>query len=60
MERRDRSRIADIALESVDSGQRPLGMIELFLIPAGDDDRVTTLKKLLRQFKADAARSPSD
>ena len=41
----------------MDAGQCPLGSVELYLVPAGYDDRVSPLKKLLRQFEADAARS---
>ena len=41
----------------MDAWERPLGGIELFLVATSDDDRVALLKKLLRQFKADTARS---
>ena len=57
MQCRYRCRIAHVALEGMDAGQRLLGGIELFLVAAGDDNRVAPLKKLLRQFKADTARS---
>jgi hypothetical protein len=54
---RYRRRIAHVALEGMDAGQRPRGGIELFLVAASDHNRVAPLKKLLRQFKADTARS---
>jgi hypothetical protein len=54
---RDRRRIAYVALEGTDAGERPLGGIELFLVATSDENRVAPLKKLLRQFKADTARA---
>jgi hypothetical protein len=49
--------IANVALDGMDAGHRPLSGIELLLVAASDDNRVALLKKLLRQFKADTARS---
>jgi len=41
----------------VDTGERQVGRIELFLVAARNDDGVTPLMKLLRQLKPNAARS---
>jgi hypothetical protein len=57
VQRRYRAGIADIALEGVDAVERPFDRIELFLIAAGDDQRITALVKLLRQFEPDATGS---
>jgi hypothetical protein len=57
VQRRYRARIAYIALKGVDAGECSLGRIELFLVSASNDYRVTALVKLLRQFKADAVQS---
>jgi hypothetical protein len=54
---RYRRRIANVAFDGMDAGHRPLSGIELFLVAASDDNRVAPLKKLLRQFKANTARS---
>src|SRR5208282_97188 len=59
VQRRYRAWIANIALEGMDAGKRPLGGVKLCLVAAGNDDRVASLEKLVRQFKADAACSSS-
>jgi hypothetical protein len=41
------ARIADVALEGIDAGCIPFGSIELFLVAASNDHRVTALVKLL-------------
>jgi hypothetical protein len=58
VERRDRPRIADVTLECVDGGQCSLGGIELFLVAAGHENRVSAFEKVFRQFESDAARPP--
>jgi hypothetical protein len=44
----------------MDTGERPPGRVEFFLVAADDDDRVTTGQELSGQFEADAARAASD
>jgi hypothetical protein len=51
------ARIANIAIDGMDAGERLPGGIEFPLIATGDDDCVTALVKLFRQLGADAARS---